>query len=57
MPTKHINDKTWREVEKETVKVVVNIQKSVKEADVLNLLIQKGLEEITESDYQRLLKK
>lgn len=57
MPTKHINDKTWREVEKETVKVVVNIQKAVKEADVLNLLIQKGLEEITKADYKRLIKK
>ena len=57
MPTRHINDKTWREVEKETVKIVVNIQKSVKEADVLNLLIQKGLEEITEDDYKRLLAK
>lgn len=57
MPTRHVNDKTWREVEKETVKIVVNTQKSVKEAEVLNLLILKGLEEITEEDYKRLFKK
>ena len=57
MPTRHINDKTWREVEKQTVKIVVATQKSVKEVEVLNLLIKKGLEAITEEDYQELTKK
>jgi hypothetical protein len=53
MPTKHINDSTWRLVEKETVKAVVTLQKSVKDTEVLNWLILKGLETITEKDYER----
>jgi len=57
MPTRHINDKTWRDVEKETVKIIVNTQKSVKEVEVLNLLIKLGLENITEEDYEKLAKK
>ncbi|MCY1302380.1 hypothetical protein D9M70_520320 [compost metagenome] len=57
MPTKHIDDATWRKVEKETVKAVVQLQASVKDTEVLRWLILKGLEEITPDDYQRFHKK
>lgn len=53
MPTKHIDDATWRKVEKEHVKAVVATQKSFKDTEVLKILINKGLEEITEEDYKK----
>jgi hypothetical protein len=57
MPTKHIDDVTWRKVEKEHVKAVIATQKSLKDTDILRVLINKGLEVITEDDYEKLIKK
>ncbi|MFM5716557.1 hypothetical protein ACET77_21965 [Aeromonas allosaccharophila] len=51
MPTKHIDDATWRKVESETVKAVVATKTSLKDTEVLKLLIIKGLQEISEADY------
>lgn len=51
MPTKHIDDATWRKVESETVKAVVATKTSLKDTEVLKLLILKGLQEISEADY------
>ena len=56
MPTKHIDDETWRKVEKEAVKATIAIKKSVKETEMLKWLILKGLEEITEEDFERMAK-
>jgi hypothetical protein len=53
VPTKHIDDATWRKVEKETVRAVISAQASIKETEVLRLLILKGLEVITENDYRK----
>ncbi|MEC4724000.1 hypothetical protein HWQ46_00340 [Shewanella sp. D64] len=52
MPTKHVDDATWRKVEKETVKAVVAAQSSIRETEILRLLILKGLEHIKEDDYK-----
>jgi hypothetical protein len=57
MPTKHIPDSTWRKVEKEHVKAVVATKQSLKDSDILNMLILKGLETIEEEDYVRLSEK
>ncbi|EPZ6063340.1 hypothetical protein ACXHH4_006059, partial [Pseudomonas aeruginosa] len=57
MPTKHIDEATWRKVEKETVKAVIHLQASVKDTEVLRWLILKGLEEITPEDLERFHKK
>ncbi|MBO8326119.1 hypothetical protein AAAC13_25940 [Pseudomonas aeruginosa] len=57
MPTKHIDDATWRKVEKETVKAVIHLQASVKDTEVLRWLILKGLEEMTPEDLERFHKK
>lgn len=51
MPTKNINDHTWREVEKETVRAVIATKEAIKDTQVLDILIRKGLETITEEDY------
>ncbi|HGN0302650.1 MAG: hypothetical protein ACLTQE_14460 [Proteus mirabilis] len=56
MPTKHINDNTWRLVEKETVKAVIELKVPVKDTEVLEWLIRKGLESMTEEDYRRFSK-
>lgn len=57
MPTKHISDATWRKVEKEMVRAVIATQEPIKESQVLNLLILKGLEAVKDSDYKALRKK
>lgn len=57
MPTKHIPDSTWRKVEKETVRAVIELQSSVTETKMLNWLILKGLSEITPEDYREFSKK
>jgi hypothetical protein len=53
MPTKHIPEHTWKKVEKELVRAVIATQMPMKDTDMLNLLIIKGLENITEDDYKR----
>lgn len=56
MPTKHIDDETWRLVEKKAVKATIATNKSIKETEMLKWLILKGLEQITEEDFQRIAK-
>lgn len=56
MPTKHINSATWRKVEKETVKAVVETREPIKDTDVLNWLIERGLQGIEKEDYKELKK-
>lgn len=55
MPSKYIDDKTWDKVKSEFVRAVVVTKTSLKEADILRLLIQKGIDNITEEDYLRLI--
>tara|TARA_R100000750_G_C2317859_1_gene85126 strand:- start:251 stop:430 length:180 start_codon:yes stop_codon:yes gene_type:complete len=56
MPTKHIDDETWRKVEKEAVKATITTKKSVKEGEMLKYLILKGLSEISDDDYQEIVR-
>lgn len=56
MPTKHIDDETWRKVEREAVKATIATKKSIKETEMLRWLILKGLEEITEADFERMVR-
>lgn len=57
MPSKHIDDQTWRKVEKATVDAVVLTKVSLKDTEILKLLIKKGLESIQPDDYIELAKK
>ncbi|MGI1670151.1 MAG: hypothetical protein K6L74_07490 [Neptuniibacter sp.] len=57
MPTKHIDDVTWRKVEKETVRAVIASQTSLKDTEVLKALILKGIQGIEEEDYKELARK
>jgi len=56
MPTKHIDEETWRKVEREAVKATIETKKSIKETEMLKWLILKGLEEITPADYEKMAK-
>lgn len=56
MPTKHIDDRTWRKVEKEAVKATIATERSIKETEMLKWLINKGLEQITIDDYDDIAK-
>jgi hypothetical protein len=57
MPSKHIDDQTWRKVEIQTVKAVTNTQTSIKDTEVLRILILKGLESVTDDDFEEFAKK
>ena len=56
MPTKHIDEPTWRKVEKELVKAVTTTKRSFKDAEILKIVINKGLENISEDDYMDYIK-
>jgi hypothetical protein len=56
MPTKHINEAVWRKVEQATVKAVVETREPIKDTDVLNWLIERGLRDIEKEDYRELKK-
>ena len=51
MPSKHVDEQTWKKVQDETVKAVIATKTSLKDTEVLKILIKKGLEHINESDY------
>lgn len=51
MPTKHIDENTWKKVQDETVKAVILTKTSIKETEMLQILIKKGLESMTDEDY------
>ncbi|ELE3265757.1 hypothetical protein RLQ96_000811 [Salmonella enterica subsp. enterica serovar Muenchen] len=55
MPTKHINDVQWRKIEKETVRAVTTLGIPVKDTKILECIIDKGLNSITEDDYRKFL--
>lgn len=57
MPSKHIDKTIWEKVEKETVKAVLETKQNVKDTKMLNYLILKGLNEMTEKDYMEITKK
>lgn len=56
MPTKHIDDKTWKKIQDLTVKAVIATQKPIKEGDVLHFLIKRGIEDLTIEELKKLSK-
>lgn len=48
MPTKHIDDKTWKIISDETLKQIKKKNKMVKESEVLKELIEQGIIHIKE---------
>lgn len=56
MATKHINDKTWAQVEKKLVEAVVETKTSMKDSEILKLLIEVGIKNVKKEDYWDLAK-
>lgn len=54
MPTKHIDEITWEKIKNEHVKAVILTKASLKDTDILKLLIKKGLETVKDQDYKDL---
>jgi len=48
MPTKHIDDETWRKIEKKTVDEIVKKHIYIKETDMLRRLVLIGLKHFDE---------
>ncbi|MCX2534989.1 hypothetical protein OQ486_16210 [Plesiomonas shigelloides] len=57
MPSKHIEQRTWKKVQDATVKAVIQTKVSIKETEMLKLLILKGLSTITEEEIQEFADK
>ena len=51
MPSKQIDEKTWDKVKDQFVRAVILTKTSLKETDILKLLINKGVESIKDEDY------
>lgn len=56
MPSKHIYDMTWKKVQDETVKAVILTKTSLKDTEILKILIKKGLKHIQDEDYLEYIK-
>lgn len=56
MPVKHIPEAIWRKVEKEIVKAVIATQRPIKESEMIEYLLKKGLEATKSDDYRELMK-
>ncbi|PTB88138.1 hypothetical protein C9927_04615 [Pseudidiomarina aestuarii] len=54
MPSKHIKDDVWSQIEKLTVKTIISTKTNIKDTEVLDLLIKKGLEAVDEIDLDQL---
>lgn len=50
MPTKHIDEELWKRVEEATVNVITKSQTLVKETEILQFVIHKGLQEISDEE-------
>jgi hypothetical protein len=48
MPSKHIDEETWRKIEKKTVEEIVKKHVHIKETDMLKRLILIGLKHFEE---------
>lgn len=57
MPSKHIDDITWKKIQNETVRAVVLTKTSLKDTEILKTLIQIGIANITDDDYIKLARK
>lgn len=51
MPSKHIQQPTWDKVEEQYKHAIITTKTSFKETEILNLIINKGLEAISDEDY------
>jgi len=57
MPSKHIKNNTWQRIEALRIKGIIETKADIKERDILDLILEKGLSAIDEIDIDHLAKK
>ncbi|MGL5343196.1 MAG: hypothetical protein ACRC9O_00775 [Plesiomonas sp.] len=57
MPSKHIEQRIWQKVQDATVKAVIQTKVSIKDTEILKLLIIKGLSTISEEEIKEFAEK
>lgn len=57
MPSKHIPEPVWRQVEQKTLEWITDTKKVIKAESMLKWLILKGLEDLNDDDIRRFTKK
>ncbi|GAB1661544.1 TPA: hypothetical protein ACU18R_001926 [Mannheimia haemolytica] len=54
MPTKHIESELWQQIEERTVETIMQAQVMIKETDILQEIIKKGLQHISIEELKQL---
>ncbi|GAB1672351.1 hypothetical protein M3703_04205 [Mannheimia haemolytica] len=54
MPTKHIESELWQQIEAKTVETIMQAQVMIKETDILQEIIKKGLQHISIEELKQL---
>ena len=53
MPTKHIEAELWQQVEAKTIETIIQIKVMIKETDILQEIIRKGLQHISTEELRQ----
>ena len=54
MPTKHIDNEIWKKIQEWTVYAVIETKKPIKEAQILEFLINKGIKNSKKEDLKTI---
>lgn len=57
MPSKHIKEKTWQRIKKLRIKRIIETKTDIKERDLLELILEKGIKRIDEIELDLLARK
>ena len=57
MPSKHIKEETWQRIEELRIKGIIETKTDIKERDLLELILEKGIKRIDEIELELLAKK
>ncbi|MGR3807801.1 hypothetical protein [Pasteurella testudinis] len=50
MPTKYINENAWKKIEELTLSTIIQTKFMLKETEVLQVVIEKGLQQLSDDD-------
>lgn len=53
MPTKHIETELWQQIETKTVETIIQTKVMIKETDILQEIIRKGLQYISTEELRQ----
>ncbi|MGR3808158.1 hypothetical protein [Pasteurella testudinis] len=50
MPAKYINETAWKKIEELTLSTIIQTKSMLKETEVLQVVIEKGLQQLSDDD-------